>query len=105
MPGPDELTNSLGPSFQPPRLPGLAVGRRLGRFELLAELGRGGMGVVYRARDLELDREVALKVVLSGHFSTERDARRLRHEAQLAARVTHPGIVTVLDAGVAEGHP
>ena len=68
------------------------------RYELIAPLGRGGMGSVYRVRDRELDREVALKV-LSG-LAASAEAERLRTEARVLARLEHPGIVPVHDAGV-----
>ena len=92
---------SLPPAALPPEL----VAALSGTYELLQEIGRGGMGVVYRARDTESGDEVALKVVLSRGSVTPHDAARLRHEALLAARVKHPGIVAVLDAGEAEGLP
>jgi serine/threonine protein kinase len=68
------------------------------RYEMIAPLGRGGMGRVYRVRDRELDREVALKV-LSG-FAAGASAERLRTEARVLAHLEHPGIVPVHDAGV-----
>ncbi|MBW2292431.1 MAG: serine/threonine protein kinase [Deltaproteobacteria bacterium] len=68
-----------------------------GRYRLVKELGRGGMGVVYQAFDTNLEREVALKE-LSQHFSEQSDlARRFRQEAQLLARLSHPNIVQVHD--------
>jgi serine/threonine protein kinase len=68
------------------------------RYEMVAPLGRGGMGRVYRVRDRELDREVALKV-LSGPAEPS-SAERLRTEARVLARLEHPGIVPIHDAGV-----
>lgn len=66
------------------------------RYELLEPIGRGGMGVVFRGRDRELDREVAIKITA---WSTIEDAERLRAEARILARLEHPGIVPVHDVG------
>jgi len=68
------------------------------RYELLEELGRGGMGVVYRARDPLLDREVAIKLVPPLRFDEEM-AERFQREAQVVARMDHPAIVTIHDYG------
>lgn len=81
----------------PPEIAALA-----GRFEILGTLGQGGMGTVYRARDLQAQREVALKVLVSvGNASEE----RFRREGEIAARLHHPGIVRVFSSGVAAGKP
>jgi DNA-binding beta-propeller fold protein YncE len=69
------------------------------------ELGRGGMGVVYRARELALDRERALKVVADDLASDGRFSERFRREARLAASVEHPNVVTVHQAGEEGGRP
>jgi hypothetical protein len=70
------------------------------RYEILAELGRGGMGIVYLARDTALDREVALKIVDRGAAGTRSDSPdALVHEARILARLEHPGIVPVHDFG------
>ena len=66
------------------------------RYELLELIGRGGMGIVFRGRDRELDRDVAIKVTA---WSTAADAERLRAEARVLARLEHPGIVPVHDVG------
>ncbi len=72
------------------------------RYRIEAEVGRGGMGVVYRAWDTLLDRNVAVKLLHSSNLGTEGRARLL-HEAQAAARLNHPNIITIYDAGELEG--
>lgn len=66
---------------------------RLGEYELGAELGRGAMGVVYRARQPRLRREVAVKVILASRFAGESARKRFLAEAELAAQIDHPNIV------------
>ncbi len=72
---------------------------RLGRFELQAELGVGTFGYVFRARDLELDRTVALKVQRAGSFASDDDVQRFLREARSAAQLQHRGIVALYDSG------
>ena len=74
------------------------------RYRLDAELGRGGMGTVYRAHDTLLDRDVAVKVLSTSGLGTEGRTRLLR-EAQAAAKLNHPNIVAVYDVGEADGAP
>jgi serine/threonine protein kinase/WD40 repeat protein len=83
---------------------GAGFPRRVAGYELLAELGRGGMSVVYRARQLSPARLVALKMVLGTHATAERRARFLA-EADAIARLQHPNIVQVYEVGEHEGQP
>ncbi|MBK8977480.1 MAG: protein kinase [Planctomycetes bacterium] len=80
-----------------------APSRRLGDFELVAELGRGSMGVVYRARQIALDRPVAVKVVTGLATLDPRRVERFVREARTLARLAHPGIVPVITAGEQDG--
>jgi tetratricopeptide (TPR) repeat protein len=78
-----------------PRLPG---------YDILGELGRGGMGVVYKARQLALNRYVAIKMILAGVHAGPEHQRRFRAEAEAIAKLRHPNIVQVHDYGVNEGY-
>jgi serine/threonine protein kinase len=74
-------------------------------YEILGELGRGGMGVVYKARQVALQRTVALKMVLDGAHAGPKELARFRAEAAVIARLQHPNIVQVYDVGEAAGRP
>ncbi len=81
----------------------LEPGQVIGRFELVRELGRGGFGVVFEARDLELGRSIAFKAVCPG--TSPRAGEQLMHEAEAIARLAHPNLVTLFDAGRCDRGP
>jgi serine/threonine protein kinase len=79
-----------------------SINRRFGRYEILDEIGRGAMGVVYRARDPKINRTVAIKTISLSNQSPEAESEfreRFRREAEAAGRLSHPGIVTIFDVG------
>jgi serine/threonine protein kinase len=92
-----------GPAGEPP--PAAGPTPAVPGFEILGELGRGGMGVVYKARQVALLRTVALKMVLNGAHAGPKELARFRAEAAVIARLQHPNIVQVYDIGEAEGRP
>ncbi|MBX3440904.1 MAG: serine/threonine protein kinase [Planctomyces sp.] len=77
--------------------------RRIGPYEILGEIGRGGMGVVYRARHTTLHCERALKVIRASDLATSEEVRRFQQEARAAAALSHPGIIRVYDVGEHDG--
>jgi Tol biopolymer transport system component len=81
----------------------LNPGARFGRYEIVEAIGAGGMGEVYRARDPQLGRDVALKILRSGASDDPERRRRFEHEARATAALPHPHIVAVYDAGVEDG--
>lgn len=81
------------------------IGQTLGRYQINKLLGKGGMGAVFKARDLELDRDVAIKLMNPEYAHRTDFSERFRQEAKAAARMDHPGIVKVFDFGEAQNHP
>jgi WD40 repeat protein/serine/threonine protein kinase len=106
-------TNGAAPAVSGPSLPAIAstdnlqVGSMLGKYQLVRELGRGGMGVVFEAVDTQLNRKVALKLMLTNPNADPKERaleeERFVQEAQLSAKLKHPNIVTVYEAGLLEG--
>jgi serine/threonine protein kinase len=82
-----------------------SIPQEVGPYLILREVGRGGMGVVYQARDGALGRLVALKMILAGEFASEVERQRFHREAELAARVQHPQIVQVYEVADYQGRP
>ena len=81
------------------------INQMIGRYHIVDELGRGGMAVVYKARDTTLDRFVAIKLILPGQQQTDRFLKRFIREAKALAQLSHPNIVKILDYGEYEGSP
>ena len=79
------------------------IGTALGRYRILEQVGAGGMGVVYRARDERLDRDVAIKVLPAGTLADDQARHRFRKEALLLSKLNHPNIATVYDFDSLEG--
>jgi len=83
----------------------LSPGLRLAQYEILSPLGSGGMGEVYRARDLRLDREVAIKVMAAHVAADPEMRRRFETEARAVAALSHPGILSIYELIVVDSIP
>jgi serine/threonine-protein kinase len=103
-PGPDPLETVLPPS-PPPREGDCPTLDAPAGYQVLGLLGRGGMGLVYKARHVALGRVVAVKMVLAGGHAGEDEKRRFLREAESVAKVRHPGVVQVYDFGTHQGLP
>lgn len=93
------------PASKPAPEPARTRGESVGHYDILAELGRGGMGVVYKAQDQKLGRLVALKVILAGGHAGAAERLRFQVEVEAAARLQHPNIAQVYEVGEENGQP
>lgn len=101
LPGPGASVTGAQ-SFTLPYTSREVIGR-LASYDLLAELGRGAMGIVYKAYSLKLRRAVAIKVIIAGEQASQRAIARFHNEAMLAARLSHPNIIPIFDSGEENG--
>jgi WD40 repeat protein len=102
-PGRPALPNDLDFALHP--VPAAVPVKQLGDYELIAEIARGGMGVIFQARHVRLHRVVALKMILGGQLARPDDLQRFHTEAEAAAQLQHPGIVALYEVGAHDGQP